>query len=65
MEKEKVMETSYVKSATGELKQVLLCSPTYLNLSPINKIAEDWLEKGERIAQQKCLDEHQQLINIY
>jgi len=65
MEKEKVMETSYVKSATGELKQVLLCSPTYLNLSPINKIAEDWLEKGEQIDQQKCLSEHQQLIDIY
>jgi N-dimethylarginine dimethylaminohydrolase len=63
--RERVVENSYVKSATGELKQVLLCSPTYLNLSPINKIAEGWLEKGEKIDQQKCLNEHQQLIDIY
>ena len=59
------METSYVKSAAGELKHVLLCKPTYLNLSPINKIAEDWLDKGEQIDQQKCLSEHQSFINIY
>jgi len=59
------METSYVKSAAGELQHVLLCSPTYLTLSPINKIAEDWLDKGEQIDQQKCLAEHQSFINIY
>lgn len=59
------METCYVESATGVLKRVLLCSPTYLNLSPINKIAEDWLDKGEQIDQQECLAEHQAFINIY
>lgn len=59
------MESTYVTSATGVLEQVLLCPPHYLNLSPINKIAEDWLGKGEQINREKCLAEHQALIDIY
>lgn len=59
------MESTYVTSATGVLEQVLLCPPHYLNLSPINKIAEDWLGKGEQINRAKCLAEHQALIDIY
>lgn len=59
------MNDYYVQSADGELKQVLLCPPTYLNLNPINKIAEDWLDQGQVIDQEKSLLEHNELISIY
>ena len=59
------MNDYYVQSAAGELKQVLLCPPTYLNLNPINKIAEDWLDQGQVIDQEKSLLEHNELISIY
>jgi len=59
------MSKQYVCSATGKLKQVLLCPPDHLSLSPINKIAKDWLEKGEVIDISKCLEEHKQLVAIY
>ncbi|MEI6898050.1 MAG: arginine deiminase family protein [Psychromonas sp.] len=59
------MDNYYVKSSTGRLEQVLLCPPTYLNLSPINKIAADWLNKGQIIDKQKCFAEHNELISIY
>ncbi len=56
---------TYVKSATGVLKKVLLCPPTYLALKPINKIAADWMDKGEVIDQVKAIGEHNELIEIY
>jgi N-dimethylarginine dimethylaminohydrolase len=59
------MVNQYVCSATGELKQVLLCSPDYLSLSPINKIACDWLDKNELLDRELCLSEHQALISLY
>ncbi|WP_022941711.1 dimethylarginine dimethylaminohydrolase family protein [Psychromonas hadalis] len=59
------MSSGYVHSATGRLKQVLLCPPDYLALTPINKIAKDWLNKGVSIDSNKCLLEHQQLISFY
>ncbi|MEG3755458.1 dimethylarginine dimethylaminohydrolase family protein [Psychromonas arctica] len=59
------MTQHYVRSATGVLKQVLLCPPTHLDLNPINKIAEDWLDQGQAIDLEKCAAEHQQLISIY
>lgn len=59
------MDNYHVKSATGRLEQVLLCPPTYLNLNPINKIAADWLDKGQAIDREKCLLEHNELISIY
>ena len=59
------MNMSYVNSSTGILKRVLLCPPTYLQLKPINKIASDWLDKGEVIDQEKSLSEHMELISIY
>ncbi len=59
------MVKSYVESATGVLKKVLLCPPTYLALKPINKIAADWMEKGEVIDQVKAIGEHNELIEIY
>ena len=59
------MNNYHVKSATGELTQVLLCPPTFLNLNPINKIASDWLDKGQVIDREKSLSEHNELISIY
>lgn len=59
------MNNQYVCSVTGRLKQVLLCPPHYLSLTPINKIAINWLDKGELIDRNKCLLEHQQLIYFY
>lgn len=59
------MVKSYVESATGVLKKVLLCPPTYLALKPINKIAADWMDKGEVIDQVKAIGEHNELIEIY
>ena len=61
----KCINMAYVESATGVLKHVLLCSPKYLDLTPINKIASDWLDKGQVIDQQKCLAEHNELVEIY
>ncbi|WP_028864535.1 dimethylarginine dimethylaminohydrolase family protein [Psychromonas aquimarina] len=59
------MDKSYVKSASGILKEVLLCPPQFLRLEAINKIAVSWLNKGVRLDRGKCLREHQQLIDIY
>ena len=55
----------YVNSAHGELKRVLLCPPDYLALSPINVIAEDWLDKGITIDRQRSFAEHSALQQIY
>lgn len=59
------MVKQYVCSATGRLRQVLLCPPAYLSLSPINKIANDWLEKGALLDRQKCILEHRALVELY
>lgn len=60
-----MMMTTHVESATGILSKVLLSRPDYLALKPINKIASDWLLKGEEIDVIKALKEHDQLIDIY
>lgn len=60
-----VNEVTYVSSATGVLKKVLLSRPDYLALAPINKIAADWMEKGRTIDKEKALKEHDELIEIY
>lgn len=59
------MDTCYVESSVGVLKRVLLCPPTYLQLKPINKIAAEWLEKGEVIDKEIATKEHNELISIY
>lgn len=60
-----VNPVTYVKSATGVLKKVLLSRPDYLALAPINKIAADWMDKGISINVEKALKEHDELIEIY
>jgi len=60
-----IMVKSYVESATGVLKKVLLCPPSYLALKPINKIAADWMDKGEVIDLELASREHDELISIY
>ncbi len=60
-----IMVKNYVKSATGVLKRVLLCPPTYIALDPINKIATDWIEKGEVLDIEQTMIEHNELISIY
>ncbi len=59
------MDNTFVKSASGVLKGVLLCPPQFLRLEPINEIAVSWLDKGITLDRRKCLREHQQLIDIY
>ncbi|MBN2880259.1 MAG: nitrate reductase [Clostridia bacterium] len=59
------MHRTYVNSATGILKKVLLSAPSYLTLEPIDKISIDWLEKGTEIDRVKAAEEHAQLIEIY
>jgi len=60
-----VNSVTYVTSATGVLKKVLLSRPDYLALAPINKIAADWMDKGVSINVEKALKEHDELIEIY
>ncbi len=59
------MVINYVNSAFGKLQTVLLCSPKYLRLAPINKIALNYLNQGIQLDIQKCIDEHQQLVQFY
>lgn len=59
------MEQTFVESATGVLKKVLLCPPNYLALKPINKIAAEWMDKGEKIDIEIAMLEHQRLIDMY
>jgi len=59
------MYKTFVNSATGILKKVLLSAPAYLTLEPIDKISIDWLEKGTEIDRRKAAEEHARLIEIY
>lgn len=59
------MEPTHVISATGKLEKVLLSRPYYLELSPIDKISKDWINKGVAINKERAVKEHDELINIY
>jgi len=59
------MESIHVISATGTLKKVLLSRPYYLELSPIDKISTDWINKGAAIDRERAIKEHDELIDIY
>jgi len=60
-----MVATTYVNSATGVLKKVLLCRPNYIDLAPIDKISEDWMKLGITIDRDKAMTEHQRLVDIY
>ena len=49
---------TYVNNASGVLKKVLLCPPTYFEFEPINVITEKWLDKGEASNKEACMKEH-------
>jgi len=59
------MEKKYVRNATGVLKKVLLCPPTYFEFEPINVITEDWLKKGQKADKKACLREHEEFAQAY
>ena len=46
---------TYVNNASGVLKKVLLCPPTYFEFEPINVITEKWLDKGEASNKEACI----------
>ena len=56
---------TFVESATGVLKKVLLSRPDYIELAPIDKISMDWIEKGITLDKKLALAEHDSLIEIY
>lgn len=56
---------TYVNNATGVLKKVLLCPPTYFEFEPINVITEDWINKGQKVNREVCLREHDELVQAY
>lgn len=59
------MNKFFVKNSTGILKKVLLCSPDYMKLQPINVIAEKWIKENNGLNIEKCIKEHKDLIKAY
>ena len=55
----------FVCNGTDPLKRVLLCPPTYHEFEPINVITEKWLDEKETVNHEKCMAEHQLLIDAY
>lgn len=56
---------TFVNNGTDTLKKVLLCPPTYHEFEPINVITESWLEKKETVNKEKCMKEHEILVQAY
>ena len=56
---------TYVNNASGVLKKVLLCPPTYFEFEPINVITEKWLDKGEASNKEACMKEHLEFQQAY
>ncbi len=59
------MKKTFVESATGVLKKVLLSRPDYIELAPIDKISMDWIQKGITLDKKTALKEHDRFIEIY
>lgn len=56
---------TWVSNATGKLRKVLLCPPTYFSFQPINEITKAVLEEGEHADLKTFLREHEDLIRAY
>ncbi|MFL0196660.1 dimethylarginine dimethylaminohydrolase family protein [Clostridium sp. WILCCON 0269] len=59
------MGNCFVKNSTGILKKVLLCPPNHMKLHPINVISENWIRKGIGLDIDRCIKEHEELIQAY
>lgn len=59
------MSISYVMNATGLLKRVLLCPPTYFSFQPINEITRAVLAQGETADLTVFAREHAELVDAY
>ena len=59
------MSKTFVESATGVLKKVLLSRPDYIELAPIDKISIDWIHKGITLDRQLAIAEHESFIEMY
>ena len=58
-------KTTYVKNATNELKEVIVCSPKYYVFNAINEITKSWMEKGETEQNEQMVAEWETLVNAY
>ncbi|UZQ51834.1 dimethylarginine dimethylaminohydrolase family protein [Clostridium kluyveri] len=55
----------FVKNSTGVLKKVLLCPPDHIKLYSINVISEEWIKRGIKLNIERCIKEHEELIQAY
>ena len=62
---ERSFKMTWVSNATGKLRKVLLCPPTYFSFQPINEITKAVLEEGEHADLKTFLREHEDLIRAY
>ena len=54
-----------IKSDLDKLKCVVMCKPKYLRFDePIDSITKYWIEHGEKLNSNKCLQEFEKLIDI-
>jgi N-dimethylarginine dimethylaminohydrolase len=58
-------QTGYVHNATGRLRRVLLCAPTYFSFQPINEITREVLARGEKADVDAFRREHDELVDAY
>ncbi len=58
-------KVNYVKNATNELKEVLVCSPKYYVFNAINEITKSWMEKGETEHNEQMVREWETLVQAY
>jgi len=55
----------YVPNATGNLRRILLCSPTHFSLQPINEITRHVLAKGEQADLHVLKEEYRDFVAAY
>lgn len=56
----------FVKNSTGVLKKVMVCSPKYVQLQPINEISKEWISKGNIDSNREiALREHEEFVDAY
>lgn len=56
----------FVNNSTGVLKKVMVCSPKYLQLQPVNEISKEWINKGEVDSNREtALKEFDEFVKAY
>lgn len=58
-------EKTYVRNATNELKEVIVCSPEFYVFNAINEITKSWMEKGETEQNELMVSEWRTLVDAY